>query len=298
MKSDTFRFQLGRFSCIAIQDDAPIYPIGMFLTNVAKEQYEPQLLERSEDAQSTELPYTCLLINTGREWVLVDTGVGVDSARPAQGRLLPLLRAEGIEPHEISTVVLSHGHPDHIGGCLSEAGLPAFPNARYVMCRKDWDFWMSNPSLAELPVDPSFKQAMLASARKNLPGIQAQLDLVDPDTEIVPGIVGIAAFGHSPGQMGLEISSAEDQLLFVADAIVLPLHLEYPEAIGATDHRPSEMVETRIRLLEKAAREKSLVSTSHLAFPGLGYVAPKRNRWEWTATAGTAEARVAGHPSG
>ena len=298
MKSEIFRFQVGSFSCIAIQDDAPIYPIGMFLTNVAKEQYEPQLLERGEDAQYTEIPYTCLLINTGRERLLVDTGVGVDSARPAQGRLLSLLHAEGIAPHEISTVILSHGHPDHIGGSLNQAGRPAFPNARYVMCRKDWDFWMSNPRLAELPVDQSFKQAMLASAQKNLPGIQAQVDLVDPDTEIVPGIVAVAAFGHSPGQMGLEISSAEDKLLFVADAMVLPLHLEYPEAIGATDHRPSEMVETRIRLLEKAAREKSLVSTSHFAFPGLGYVAPKGNRWEWRATAATVEARVAGHPSG
>src|SRR5215472_14477337 len=103
MKSETFRFQLGSFSCTAIQDDAPIYPIGMFLTNVAQERYESQLLERGEDAQSTELPYTCLLINTGRERVLIDTGVGVDSARPAHGRLLPLLRVEGVEPHEIST---------------------------------------------------------------------------------------------------------------------------------------------------------------------------------------------------
>jgi hypothetical protein len=85
MKSETFRFQVGSFSCIAIQDDAPVYPIGMFLTNVVKEQYEPQLIERGESAQYTEIPYTCLLINTGRERLLVDTGVGVDSARPAQG---------------------------------------------------------------------------------------------------------------------------------------------------------------------------------------------------------------------
>jgi glyoxylase-like metal-dependent hydrolase (beta-lactamase superfamily II) len=211
MKSETFRFQLGSFSCVAIQDVAPIYPIGMFLTNVAKERYEPQLLERGEDAQSTEIPYTCLLINTGRERVLVDTGIGVDSAWPARGRLLPLLRAEGIEPHEISTVVFSHGHPDHMGGSLNQAGQPVFPNARYVMCRKDWDFWMSNPSLAELPVDQSFKQAMLASARKNLPGIQAQLDLVDPDAEIVPGILGIAAFGHSPGHCQVEANLYEFQ---------------------------------------------------------------------------------------
>ena len=97
--------------------------------------------------------------------------------------------------------------------------------------------------------------------------------------------------------MGLEISSAEHRLLFVADAIVHSLHLEYPESVGATDHRPSEMVETRIRLLEKAPQEKCLVSTSHFAFPGLGYVAPKQSRWEWRATAGTAEARVVGHPS-
>jgi glyoxylase-like metal-dependent hydrolase (beta-lactamase superfamily II) len=281
MKTETFRFQLGSFSCLAIKDDAPRYPIGMFLTNLAREQYEPLLRQRGQDPQGIDLPYICLFINTGRERVLVDTGIGVDGMGPVPGKLLPLLRAEGIQPHEIDTVILSHGHSDHIGGSLNEDGKPAFPNARYVMFRKEWDFWMSNPSLAELRVDESFKKGMLASAQKNLPGVQTQLDLVDPDTEIVPGMTAIAAFGHSPGQMALEISSAEQRLLFVADAIVHPLHLEYPEAVGMTDHLPSQMVETRIRLLEKAAREKSLVSTSHFAFPGLGRAVPKGERWEW-----------------
>jgi glyoxylase-like metal-dependent hydrolase (beta-lactamase superfamily II) len=276
MKSETFHFQVGTFSCIAIQDDAQRYPIAMFLTNLAKERYGPELLRRCEDPQYIDLPYTCLFINTGRERLLVDTGIG-----PTQGKLLPLLRAEGIETHEIGTVILSHGHSDHVGGSLNGTGQPAFPNARYVMFRKEWDFWMSNPSLAELPVDEGFKKAMLASAQKNLSGVQAQLDLVDPETEICPGITAIAAFGHSPGQMALEISSAEQRLLFVADAIVHPLHLEYPETIGMTDHCPSQMVETRIRLLEKAASEKSLVSTSHLAFPGLGRVVPNGESWRW-----------------
>lgn len=291
MKLETYRFPVGRFSCVAIQDDAPSYPIGMFLTNLAKEQYEPWLRQRGEDPQQVELPYTCLLIDTGRHRVLVDTGIGVDLSKPNQGKLLPLLRAEGIDPHEIGTVVLSHGHSDHVGGSLNEAGQPAFRNARYVMFPKEWDYWMSNPSLAELPVDESFKKGMLASAQKNLRGIQARVDLVDPDTEIVPGVVAIAAFGHSPGQMGLEISSADQSLLFVADAVVLPLHLEYPETVGVTDHLPSEMVATRIRLMEKAAREKSLVSTSHFSFPGLGHVVPKGDRWEWRALARRGEPR-------
>jgi hypothetical protein len=56
MKSETFRFQLGRFSCLAIMDDAPRYPIGMFLTNLAREQYEPLLRQRGQDAQEIDLP--------------------------------------------------------------------------------------------------------------------------------------------------------------------------------------------------------------------------------------------------
>jgi glyoxylase-like metal-dependent hydrolase (beta-lactamase superfamily II) len=284
MTPETFRFQVGSLSCIAIRDDAPRYPLAMFLTNLARERYEPDLLQRGEDSQYIDLPYTCLVILNGRERILVDTGIGVDRQAPTPGRLLPLLRAEGIEPHEIGTVILSHGHPDHIGGSLNQAGQPAFPNARYVMLRKEWDFWMSHPALEELPVDESFKQLLLASAQKNLPGVQAQLDLLDPDTEIVPGITAIPAFGHSPGQMGLDITSAGQRLLFVADAIVHPLHIEYPETIGMTDHCPGQMVETRIRLLEKAAREHSLVATSHFAFPGLGTVVPKGASWQWHAS--------------
>jgi glyoxylase-like metal-dependent hydrolase (beta-lactamase superfamily II) len=289
MNSDTLHFQLGDFSCIAIKDAAACYPIAMFLTNLAKDRYEPELLQRGEDPLQFEIPYTCLLIDTGRERVLVDTGMGADYSGPGGGKVLSLLRREGIDPREIGTVVLSHGHPDHIGGSLDEAGKSAFANARYVMFRKEWDFWSSTPTLAELPVDDSFRKVILASAQKNLTGVQEQLDLLEPETEIVPGIVAIAAFGHSPGQMGLEISSSGQRLLFMADAFVVPLHLDYPDSIGATDHCPGEMVATRIRLLEKAVRDRSLVSISHFAFPGLGYVAAKGNRWEWEALAGATE---------
>ena len=273
----TFHFRVGNFACIAIADASSRYPLGMFLTNLPKQQYEPWLRQRGQDLEQVELPYICLFIQTGRERVLVDTGIGMDGA----GKLLPLLRAQGIERHEVDTVILSHAHPDHIGGTLDEDGKPAFPKARYVMLQKEWEFWMSSPSLGELPVDESFKEMMLRSAQKNLPPIKDQLDLLQPETEILRGITAIAAFGHSPGQMALEISSAGEQLLFVADAIIHPLNLEYPETRGVTDHQPAEMVATRLRLLDRAAKEKCLISTSHFPFPGLGHVVPKEPRWEW-----------------
>jgi glyoxylase-like metal-dependent hydrolase (beta-lactamase superfamily II) len=281
MRLHTFRFQLGNFSCITLMDDAPRYPLAMFLTNLSKEQYEPLLRQRGQDPDEIDLPYTCLFIDTGRERVLVDTGIGKDGVGPTAGNLLHLLRAEGIAPHDIGTVILSHGHSDHVGGSLQENGKPAFPNARYVMFRNEWDYWTSGPTLAELPIDDAFKQQMLASAQKNLSGVQEQIDLIHPDTEIVSGITAIAAFGHSPGQMALDISSSGESLLFVADAVVHPLHLEYPETIGVTDHRPREMVATRLRLMDMAAKAKTLVSTSHFAFPGLGRVAAKGKSWEW-----------------
>jgi glyoxylase-like metal-dependent hydrolase (beta-lactamase superfamily II) len=273
---ETFRFTLGTFSCMAIQDDARRYPTAMFLTNLAKDAYEPVLSESGQSSDEVELPYTCLFIDTGRHRVLVDTGMGAPS-----GKLLALLRTHGIEPGAIDTVVLSHGHPDHVGGCLAEAGKPAFFNARYVMLRKEWDYWMSNPNLAELPVPPEFKHDMLATTLRNLSGVRSQLDLINPETEIVEGINAIAAFGHTPGHMALEISSADRQLLFAADAVVLPLHLQFPETIGVTDHVPSEVVATRLMLLEKAAQQRSLISTSHFPFPGLGYAIESGTRWRW-----------------
>ena len=147
------------------------YPIAMFLTNIDRERYEPWLRERGQDPESVDVPYLCLVIDTGSERVLVDTGIGV--ARGGGG-LLPLLQREGIEPHTVGTVILSHGHGDHVGGNLDADGKPAFPKARYVILRKEWDFWMSSPGLEEWSIDESMKKSVLAFTERNLsrrPGV-------------------------------------------------------------------------------------------------------------------------------
>jgi glyoxylase-like metal-dependent hydrolase (beta-lactamase superfamily II) len=279
MNSKPFHFQVGNFACTVFLDGMVPYPPAMFFTNLRKEEYDPLLRQRGQGSEEIETPYTCLFINTGRERVLVDTGAGNFS--PTAGNLLPQLRAEGIEPGEIDAVVLSHGHPDHIGGNLNQDGKPTFPNARYVLFKEEWDFWMSNPSLGELPVDARFKEAMLASAQKNLPPIQGQLDLLQQETEIHRGVSAIAAFGHTPGHMALEISSAGQQLIFVADAIIDPIDIEYPQARAVIDHQPEKMVSTRVRLLRKAAEGKALLLASHFPFPGLGHVVPIGAGWQW-----------------
>jgi glyoxylase-like metal-dependent hydrolase (beta-lactamase superfamily II) len=151
MKNNSFLFELGNFKCIAVSDGTFTYSDQSFYQNAPKEQL--QKVFREYDLQSGQIttPYTCLFIDTGKHRILVDTGMGAGVV-PSVGNLLMNLQEEGIEGADIDTVILTHGHPDHIGGIINAEGKPAFPNARYVMWKKEWEFWASEPDLKQLKV--------------------------------------------------------------------------------------------------------------------------------------------------
>jgi glyoxylase-like metal-dependent hydrolase (beta-lactamase superfamily II) len=251
----------------------------MFFLNLPKEQYEPELVKRGYSSDQMGLPIICLIIKAGGKRVLVDTGA--KGLAPDAGQLFSHLRAEGLEPGDIDIVVLSHAHGDHIAGNLTDDGKPAFPRARYVMLQEEWDFWMSTPKLTELQVDDGMKERIVAMVQRNLAGVEKQLDLVKPETEISPGMLIRSAFGHTPGHASLDISSGAERLMVVADALIDPINVEHPETRAVVDHQPEEMVSTRLRLLKRAASEKALVSAFHFPFPGLGYVVESGLGWRW-----------------
>jgi glyoxylase-like metal-dependent hydrolase (beta-lactamase superfamily II) len=280
MNSEIYRFKVGSFECMAVSDGTFAYPDHSFFINAPKERLEPVL--REYDIQTGEIlaPWTCLLIDTGQHRVLVDTGGGVGLV-PSVGKLIPYLQAEGTETVDIDTVILTHGHPDHIGGNTDAEAKPAFPNARYSMWKDEWEFWTSDPDLGQLQVEEDLKELMLALARKNLPPIQGQLDLLDRETEILPGIRAIATPGHTPGHMALAISSGNEQLLYISDAVLHPIHLEQPQWYPAFDLAPEQAMASRRQLLDRVADEEALVIACHFPFPGLGHVIRKGQAWQW-----------------
>jgi len=280
MNTEIYVFKVGSFQCIAVSDGIFAYPDHTFFVNAPKERLGKVLRQHNIEPGQIIAPWTCLFINTGQNRVLVDTGGGRGLA-PGVGNLLPNLRAAGIQPVEIDTVILTHGHPDHIGGNTDADGKPAFPTARHVMWKKEWEFWTSGPDLEELEVETNLKELMLALARKNLPPVQDQLDLVDRETEIVPGIQAIAAPGHTPGHMALTISSSDEGLVSIADAVLHPIHLEQPDWRPAFDLAGEQAMATRRRFLDWLAAEKALVIASHFPFPGLGHVIRKGEGWHW-----------------
>lgn len=286
MGDSIFRFSVGDFACAIVNDGTYTYHDldKVMCENAPREQLAAALQEHGIELESwTEYvsPYPSLVVDTGTHRVLVDTGMG--PRVPTTDKLAANLAAADFPLASFDVVVLSHVHPDHVGGNLDQAGRVAYPNARFVLWGREWDFWCNEPDLSGLR-DDRFTPMMLDTARTYLPPIAPQVELLaleDREVEIVRGLTAVAAPGHTPGHLAVVVASGGEALLAVADAFLLPIHIAHPEWVAAVDLLVDETVATRRQLLQRAASEEMLVFAPHFPFPSLGHVAAQESGWRW-----------------
>src|ERR1017187_1521832 len=166
------------------------YPASWFFPNADPAELARAMESHHLPQDSVLSPYTCLLIETGRHIVLVDTGAGESSS--TSGAIQARLEMAGIRPKDVDTVILTHAHADRIGGAIDLCGRPAFPNARYVLSETEWEFWTAaRTDLGPLRVPDAAKESINSMARRCLGVLRHQIEPIDGETEVVPGVVAI-----------------------------------------------------------------------------------------------------------
>jgi glyoxylase-like metal-dependent hydrolase (beta-lactamase superfamily II) len=271
-----YRFRLGAFEVTtlldgAIQLDGP-HPI--FGENQPPEAVAELADANFLPADQMEIVFTPVLVSTGSELVLFDGG-NPPARRPGAANLVETLQAAGYEPGQIDVVVITHMHPDHIGGLMSD-GAPTFPNARYVTGEVEYDFWSAQERLT----GPTEAAAQLVQA--NVVPLAERMGFVKDEDEVAAGIQALDAFGHTPGHMAWHIESEGRRLLLWADtANHYVMSVQRPDWHVRFDMNKEAAAATRRRLLDLAATDRIPVTGYHMPFPAVGYVERTDDSWRW-----------------
>lgn len=264
---DIHKFKVGDFQVLVVKDGArpSANPQEIFGTNQSAEAVGTLLNDNFLPADKFVNSFSPTLVDTGSEVILFDTGLGKAARAQGGGRLIEGLAAAGYMPEDISIVVITHMHGDHIGGIM-EDGKPAFPKARYVAGETEYNFW-SDAARAGTPAEGNHK-AVLANVKPHA----EKMTFLKDGGDVISGITAMTAPGHTPGHLIFNIESEGKRLVLTADtANHYILSLERPEWEVRFDMDKAQAAATRKKVYDMIATDKVAFLGYHMPFPAVGF---------------------------
>ncbi len=207
------------------------------------------------------LSVNALLVRSGKRVILIDSGLGPK----ANGSLTASLTAAAVSPSDITDVLITHSHGDHVGGLVTSDGKLAFPNATIRMSKPEWDWMKSQPDSADL-----------------VKVIDGHVQTFAPGAPIAPSVTSVPLGGHTPGHVGYEIAAGKQRLLDIGDlAHSSVLSLKKPEWTTKFDSDSDLAKATRKATFARLAKSHELVFAPHFPYPGVGHIVVDGNAYAW-----------------
>ena len=241
-----------------------------FIANASVEDVKAAMVKAGLPPDFVSIPFTVAVVKTGGKTILCDSGTG-GQVQPTAGKMMANMKAAGLDPAKVDTILISHFHPDHILGLMEkETNKPVFPDTEIIVSDAEYKFW-TDPALID----------RLPEARKGLARrIQAvfptwkNVRQVTGEPEVAPGIRFVSAPGHTPGHRAFHLASGGSQLMISNDTAYVPaLVVANPGWHGLYDQDAALAETSRRKLLERVIADKIMICGYHFPFPGAGTIA-------------------------
>jgi glyoxylase-like metal-dependent hydrolase (beta-lactamase superfamily II) len=284
-----FRYKVGDAECTALYDGIweKVYDPKYF-SNATVAQTKAALAAAKLTTAFVPIPITVFVVKLNGKLVLCDAGGGdqVQSFNPdsvfVSGKMMANMKAAGIDPKKIETILISHFHPDHIFGLLEKkTNAPVFPDAEIIVPAAEYKWWTDPSLIARLP---KWRQPLAQRIQSVIPNWKNVLP-VEGEDEVVPGIRFVSAPGHTPGHTAFHISSGNEQLMISSDSAYVPaLCAAHPGWHGVFDQNPELAEASRRKLLDRVVADNMMICGSHFPWPGLGKIARDGEGYAVTVT--------------
>jgi glyoxylase-like metal-dependent hydrolase (beta-lactamase superfamily II) len=273
-----YRYKVGDIEVTAVNDGFFSRPLEGFVRNAEPAAVQKAAEEAFLPTNALPIPFTTSVLKIGNKLVLIDTGNG-NSGAPTSGTWMSNFRAAGFDPAQVEKIIISHFHGDHINGMRLKDGSAVFPKAEVMVPAPEWGFWMDDAKMAQAPEG---LKGNFNNVRRVFGPVAKEVKQFEPGKEVTSGVTAVAAHGHTPGHMAFVVSSGNGKLMIMSDTTNHPaLFVRNPGWQAVVDMDGNQAAETRRKLLDMAAAERTRVAFYHAPFPANGFIAKQGNGYDY-----------------